>query len=189
VAEACRVFGIHRSTYYSWRSRVERHGLEMLRPRERRLPRMPNQLSKLVEERIVAFALGHPQMGPQRVADELARERWGGLCVSGNGVWRVLCRHGINTRRKRLGLIAGYAADPRPAPDPPQAPRHIDVERPGELVGIDCFYIGRLQGNPRVPRRAAWRVASRPISRAAAGDSSACCPTTATNSKPTSAPP
>ena len=26
VAEACRVFRIHRSTYYSWRSRVERHG-------------------------------------------------------------------------------------------------------------------------------------------------------------------
>jgi transposase len=116
VAEACRVFGIHRSTYYSWRSRVERHGLEMLRPRERRAPRMPNQLSKLVEERIVAFALGHPQMGPHRVADELAREKWGGLRVSGNGVWRVLCRHGINTRRKRLGLLAGYAADPRPAP-------------------------------------------------------------------------
>ena len=90
VAEACRVFGIHRSTYYSWRSRVERHGLEMLRPRERRLPRMPNQLSKLVEERIVAFALGHPQMGPHRIADELAREKWGGLRVSGNGgVWRV----------------------------------------------------------------------------------------------------
>src|SRR5215207_10280555 len=23
---------------------------------------------------------------------------------------------------------------------------HIDVERPGELVGIDCFYVGRLRG-------------------------------------------
>jgi DNA-binding CsgD family transcriptional regulator len=26
VSEACRVFGIHRSTYYAWKRRVERHG-------------------------------------------------------------------------------------------------------------------------------------------------------------------
>jgi Helix-turn-helix domain len=40
VAEACRVFGIHRSTFYVWKRRVERHGLEILRPRERRRPRI-----------------------------------------------------------------------------------------------------------------------------------------------------
>jgi transposase-like protein len=56
VSEACRVFGIHRSTFYVWKRRVERHGLEILRPRERRRPRMPQQLSPFVEERIVAFA-------------------------------------------------------------------------------------------------------------------------------------
>jgi transposase len=39
VSEACRVFGIHRSTYYVWKRRVERHGLEILRPRERRARR------------------------------------------------------------------------------------------------------------------------------------------------------
>jgi hypothetical protein len=35
VSEACRVFGIHRSTFYVWKRRAERHGLEILRPRER----------------------------------------------------------------------------------------------------------------------------------------------------------
>src|SRR5687767_12519887 len=82
VSEACRVFGIHRSTYYGWKRRVERHGLEILRPRERRRPRQPNQLSPLVEQRIVAFALGHPGLGPKRIAAELGKERWGGLVVS-----------------------------------------------------------------------------------------------------------
>ena len=48
VSEACRVFGIHRSTYYVWKRRVERHGLEILRPRERRRPRLPNQFSPFV---------------------------------------------------------------------------------------------------------------------------------------------
>ena len=86
LSEACRVFGIHRSTYYVWKRRVERHGLEILRPRERRRPRMPQQLSPFVEERIVAFALGHPGYGPRRIASELGQQRWGGIVVSHNGV-------------------------------------------------------------------------------------------------------
>src|ERR671923_758894 len=60
VAEACRTFSVHRSTYYRWKAQVDRQGLEMLRPRERRRPKMPNQLPEVVEQRIVAFALGHP---------------------------------------------------------------------------------------------------------------------------------
>lgn len=145
VTAACRRFGVHRSTYYAWKRQVDRYGLEMLRPRERRSPRMPNQLSKMVEERILAFSLGHPGLGPKRVSSELARQRWSGILVSPNGVWKVLRRHGLNTRAKRLGLIAGYAAAYEPPRDPGPE-RHIDVSRPGELVGIDCFFVGRLQG-------------------------------------------
>jgi len=145
VSEACRVFGIHRSTYYVWKRRVERHGLEILRPRERRLPRMPQQLSPFVEERIVAFALGHPGYGPRRISGELRRERWGGILVSHNGVWRCLRRHGLNTRAKRLALVAGYAAPYEP-PRVPEPERHIEAGRPGELVGLDCFFVGRLSG-------------------------------------------
>jgi transposase InsO family protein len=51
----------------------------------------------------------------------------------------------LNTRAKRLGLIAGYAAPYEPPRDPGPE-QHIDVDRPGELVGIDCFYLGRLKG-------------------------------------------
>ena len=143
--QACRVFGVHRSTYYAWKRQVDRHGLEMLRPRERRRPQMPNQLSRMVEERMLSFAIAHPGLGPKRVASELAREKWGGIVVSPNGVWKVLCRHGLNTRAKRYGLVAGYAAPYEPPRDPGPE-QHIEVERPGELVGIDCFYVGRLRG-------------------------------------------
>src|SRR3954447_2242961 len=88
VTHACRTFGVHRSTYYAWKAQVDRHGLEVLRPRERRRPKMPNQLPVLVEQRIVAFALGHPGFGPRRIASELRRDRWGGIAVSASGVWR-----------------------------------------------------------------------------------------------------
>ena len=66
----------------------DRHGLEMLRPRERRRPQMPNALPKMIEERIVAFSIAHPGLGSKRVAAELAREKWGGILVSPNGVWK-----------------------------------------------------------------------------------------------------
>jgi hypothetical protein len=63
VGAACRTMGVHHSTFYRWKPQVERSGLEMLRPRERRAPEMPNRLSPLVEQRIVAFALGQPDSG------------------------------------------------------------------------------------------------------------------------------
>jgi transposase InsO family protein len=136
---------VHRSTYYRWKPEVERAGLEMLRPRERRRPVMPNQLSPMVEQRIVAFALGHPGLGPKRIAAQLARPEWGGLVVSPNGVWKALLRHGLNTRAKRLALVAGYRAPFAPPRKPEPEPR-VETGRPGELVGIDCFYVGRLHG-------------------------------------------
>ena len=40
-----------------------------------------------------------------RIAGELARPKCGGIRK-----WRVLRRHGLNTRAKRLSLIAGYRA-------------------------------------------------------------------------------
>jgi transposase len=145
VTAACRTFRVHRSTYYAWKRQVDRHGLEALRPRERRRPKMPNQLSKMVEERILAFSIAHPGLGPKRVASELRRPKWGGIVVSPNGVWKVLCRHGLSTRAKRFGLVAGYAAPYEPPRDPGPE-QHIKVSRPGELIGIDCFYVGCLRG-------------------------------------------
>jgi transposase InsO family protein len=143
VAPACRLMGVHRSTYYRWKREVERAGLEVLRPRERRRPQMPSQLSPLVEQQIVAFALGHPGLGPRRISAQLGRRQWGGLVVSPNGVYKTLVRHGLNTRAKRLSLVAGYRAPFEPPRESEPEP-HIAVDRPGELVGFDCFFVGRL---------------------------------------------
>jgi transposase InsO family protein len=146
VRPACRAMGIHHSTYYRWKRRVERWGLEALRVRERRRPRMPNELGPHLEQRVLAFSLAHPGFGPARISAELARDKWGGLRISPNGIWRVLRRHGLNTRSKRLSLVAGYAARYERTPALPEPERHVEASRPGELVGLDCFYVGRLSG-------------------------------------------
>ena len=67
------------------------------------------------------------------------------LSVSPNGVWRVLNRHGLGHRRARYALIAGYQAPFQPPREVP-AEQHIHTSRPGELVGMDCFFVGRLRG-------------------------------------------
>jgi transposase InsO family protein len=150
VAEACRQMGVSRSTYYAWRPKLERYGLDGLRVRERRRPRMPNQIGPHLEHRILAFCLGHPGLGPRRIAAELGRPKWGGLSISEHGVWRVLRRFNLNTRSKRLALIARHA-DPyerRPATEPKAM--HIDAAVPGEKVQMDCFFVGRLAGSKGV---------------------------------------
>ena len=81
VSEACRLMGVHRSTYYRWKRQVDRWGLEALNVRERRRPRMPNEIGPHLEQRIVAFSLAHPGFGPRRISAELAREKWGGLRI------------------------------------------------------------------------------------------------------------
>ncbi len=146
VRAACRMMGVHPSTYYHWKGMAERSGLEMLRPRERRRPRMPNQTSPVIEQRILAFSIAHPGLGPRRISASLAQERWGGIRISHNGVWRVLHRHGLSKRIARLSLVAGYAAPAGPEAREPEPERHITVSEPGELVGFDCFHVGRLSG-------------------------------------------
>jgi transposase InsO family protein len=65
--------------------------------------------------------------------------------VSPNGIYKALVRHGLNTRAKRLALVAGYRAPFEPPREIKPEP-HVTATRPGKLIGIDCFYVGRLHG-------------------------------------------
>ncbi len=150
VSEACRQMGVARSTYYAWKPRLERYGLDGLRVRERRRPRMPNQIGPHLEHRILAFSLGHPGFGPRRISAELRRQKWGGIEISENGVWRVLKRFNLNTRNKRFALIARHADPYERKPDREPKELHIDACEPGEKVQMDCFYVGRLSGSKGV---------------------------------------
>jgi transposase InsO family protein len=159
VSQACRALGYHRSWFYRWKGRVEREGLEVLRPRERRAPRMPNQIPPWQEKQILAMALANPGLGPRRLSAQLALEQ--SMTVSASGVLRVLRRHGLGTRLRRLSLVSGYAAPPAPERPLPPVQRHLEAKQPGDLVQFDCFHIGRLTGTKgRVWQYTAIDVAS-----------------------------
>jgi hypothetical protein len=143
---------------------VDRFGAEILCPRERRAPQMPNAIAVLVEQRIVAFALGFPGYGPAHIAAELRRPKWGGFSVSANGVWRVLRRHGSHTRALRCGLLAGYAAPPEPA----REPEPERVSRNPSRWGC-CGRPRAAQAPVAVPRRSTLRPRSASKSRCRRG--------------------
>jgi hypothetical protein len=136
VRAACRAMGIHPSAYYRWKRQLDRHGPEILRPRDRRVPRMANQTSVLVEQRGVAFALGHPGSGrpasppswPSRAGCHPAVHQWH---VAGAAPPRPVDQG----QTLRAGM--GYAAPPAPERPAPPPERHLDVDHPGQLVQLD----------------------------------------------------
>lgn len=158
----------------------ERFGLEILRPRERRRPQMPNAIAVLIEHRIVAFALGRPDSGPARIAAELAREKHGGLAVSANSVYRVLRRHGIHTRRPCATVCSPATQrrrDRRGSQSPSATSRWVTPASscrwtgsasaawpaPGDRRG-QCLHLGRAARHAAQPRRAR-RQRARPARR------------------------
>src|SRR5215207_9604830 len=56
-------------------------------------------------------------------------------------------RFNLNTRSKRLGLVARHAEPYERKPELPPPERHIDASEPGERVQLDCFFVGRLSGS------------------------------------------
>lgn len=155
VSAACRELGISRSLYYQFRQRFTRYGADGLHPTRRRgRPGRPPLLDAVVERQILALALSWPTWGPQQLSDQLAIR---GTRVAPSTVYRALRRLGIGTRHARLGLLEAHSAEraglltqrtrrqlekARPMP----SRRHVDAKTPGELVCLDCFYIGKLKG-------------------------------------------
>ena len=83
----------------------------------------PTSSSQLIEQRIVAFSLGHPGLGPRRISATLAQERWGGIVsqpqrrVAGAPpAWPVAAHQPPRPRRRLCRATGTRAADARSRP-------------------------------------------------------------------------
>jgi transposase InsO family protein len=146
VTRACRENGVSRTTYYRWIDRAQRYGLSALMPKERRRPHVSTQTPAHEEEIILAEAIARPTLGARRLLEHLAER---GVHRSASGVRKVLNRHHLGTRRERVAALAALTA----ADTGLIAPRALEpygfclwASRPGDLVGLDCFYVGKLKG-------------------------------------------
>ena len=151
--EACRQAGIHHSTFYRWR-RWALTGIETP-PRGR----IRSWNDRMLEERIIAAALASPASGPQRIVDELARH---GVRVSASRAYRTLVRHRLNTRQLRYLLLAVHRDPPLASSRPPQQwIGTLEADEPGDLIQMDCFYVGSFketrQGPDKHHHGAVWQ--------------------------------
>ena len=162
VSAACREVGISRSLYYQLRERFLRYGPDGLHPKRRRgRPGRPPQLAATSERQVLALSLAWPSWGPQQLSAQLARQ---GIAVARNTVYRVLRRRGLARRQQRFVALEGHSAKraglltertrraiakARPLP----TERHVEAKAVGELVCLDCFYVGNLKGVGKV-----WQI-------------------------------
>jgi transposase len=107
VTEACRTFGISRTTYYRWAGRAQRYGLAALLPKGRRPPMMPTATPPDQVEAVLAEAVARPTIGARRLVDHLAER---GVRLSASGVQKLLRRHRLGRRAQRVAALAQLTA-------------------------------------------------------------------------------
>lgn len=153
VSETARVFGVSRKTIHEWKNLFEAYGPEGLRPKDRRPPAQPNATPTWVLDELLRLAVTEPGLGARRYADRLADA---GYDISKTCVQNLLNRHGLGRRSQRYaatarlalftaGLVTDAAFNTEDAKDGPFG-FCLWAPQPGALVGIDCFYIGKLKG-------------------------------------------
>jgi len=153
VSEACRRYGWSRTLFYRLRHRFEQYGADGVHPKRRqaRVGR-PSAVSIQTERRVIAVALAWPTCGPQWYSDQLARD---GVTLAPVTIWRLLRRQRLGTRAARLAVLEQHSAvttgllterTARPA-------RHVEARRPGDLLSLDTFYVGKLKGVGKV-----WQI-------------------------------
>jgi transposase InsO family protein len=162
VSEAHRVFGVSRKTIHQWKGLAERYGLDALMPKARRAPAMPNATPSWVVEELLAEAVVRPTLGAARYAEVLAGR---GFVISPSGVQKLLCRSGLGRRRQRVAALAQLSAATtglvtEAALEGPFGFCHF-AARPGDLVALDSFYIGKLKGVGAVWQLTAVDTATR----------------------------
>jgi transposase len=107
ISEACRITGMARSSFYMMKAEFEKHGLKALEPRPRRKPRMPNQASDELVQRVLELTREFPSYSYNRMASLLVSQ---GMQISGGGVRKIWERHGLQTRLKRFLWVENEAS-------------------------------------------------------------------------------
>jgi transposase InsO family protein len=158
VAEACRRGGIDRTSFYDWKRRFQTRGLDGLRDLPPIAKSHPMTTPPEVVARLEELALAHPAYGCNRIGAMLALE---GRRVSAITVQKILNDKGLGTRHERWLALERRNAERAIELSPEQVAflerlnpcfreRHVESERPGQLLSQDTFMVGTLKGIGRV---------------------------------------
>jgi transposase InsO family protein len=158
VSQACKILGVSRQHFYDVKRQFVQYGSEGLRDKVRKVPSMPNQTRKDLEEKILIYSLRYPSYGYGRVAMGLRLE---GLYVAPSRVRYVFQRRGLNRKYQRFLRLEqeyqekGFALSGEQVEllsrfsDRFQS-RHVESHHPGYLLCQDTFEVGYMKGVGRI---------------------------------------
>lgn len=153
-SEACRRSGVDRTSFYQWRRRFARDGMEGLANRHRVRTSHPQTTPAATAAQIAKLALAFPAHGCDRIAKSLAKR---GIDVSAVTIQKILHRAGLGTYKTRgAALEVIYAAGNKKLStaqiafledfNPCFRERRRASTKPGETLCTGSFYLGRLVG-------------------------------------------
>ncbi len=124
VSEICRKYGVSRKTFYKWKNRYSKHGMEGLKDLSRRPCNITGKITEEMEETILDLRL-NKRFGANRIRFRLKRL---GISLSSRTIYKTLKKHGLNVLKCRIR----------------RRYRRFSMKHPNDMVQIDImgpFYI------------------------------------------------
>jgi len=161
ITSLCALLGRSRTWFYKWLKRHHQLGPPGLKNQDRCCC-PANRTTLDLEGQVLTMIAQFPSYGPHNIALHL---RQMGIILGATAVYGVMRRHGLNRRPARLEWVRKLNGEVIRISDLQTARqkakhRHIQAQKPGELVCLDLFYVGCLKGVGRIYQMTACDAAT-----------------------------